>query len=45
LTNINGEIDEQTINDEVKKLFEKYGEVAKITLRKHRNGFYYFGFI
>jgi len=45
VTNIEGNQPEETVQSELRRLFEKYGKVHKLNVKKNKNGLYYFGFI
>ena len=45
VTNIEGNQSEEVVEGELRRMFERYGKVDKLAVKKNKNGLYYFGFI
>lgn len=45
ITNIDGQQDESTVERHLRDLFEKYGQVSKLSVKKNKNGQYSFAFL
>lgn len=45
VTNIDGTQPEEIVEAELRRLFERFGSINKLNVKKNKNGLYYFGFI
>jgi RNA recognition motif-containing protein len=45
VTNIDGSRSEETVEAELRRLFDRFGTINKLNVKKNKNGLYYFAFL